>query len=360
MINETYQAMLNGKSVIRMIGERASARRAQIGASEVFDFSLGNPSVPCAPEFTSAMIDLYETQAPYALHGYSPSVGIESVRGAIADSLNRRFGMDYTPAHIFPTAGATAALAHAFRAVAEPGSEIITFAPYFPEYQPYVAGTGATLTVVPADTAHFQIDFDAFERALNPRVAAVLINTPNNPSGAVYSEQTLRRLAQILEERGSEWGHSIFLISDEPYREIVFGGAEQPYPARFYANTLTCYSFSKALSLPGERIGYVAVNPRAEHAELLVPMFAQIRYSALVRLGFTVEKPGGTFYIFPQSPIPDAMEFCEQAMEYDLFMVPSDSFGVPGHLRLSYCMETDHLERAIERLEQFMRERYGR
>lgn len=396
MINETYQAMLNGKSVIRMIGERASARRAQIGASEVFDFSLGNPSVPCAPEFTSTMIDLYETQAPYVLHGYSPSVGIESVRGAIADSLNRRFGMDYTPAHIFPTAGATAALAHAFRAVAEPGSEIITFAPYFPEYQPYVAGTGATLTVVPADTAHFQIDFDAFERALNPRVAAVLINTPNNPSGAVYSEQTLRRLAQILEERGRAWGHSIFLISDEPYREIVFGGAEQPYPARFYANTLTCYSFSKALSLPGERIGYVAVNPRAEHAELLVPMFAQISrtighncpsssmqlavarvidetsdlgvyernmellYSALVRLGFTVEKPGGTFYIFPQSPISDAMEFCEQAMEYDLFMVPSDSFGVPGHLRLSYCMETDHLERAIERLEQFMRERYGR
>lgn len=392
MINETYKQMLDERSVIRMISERASARRAQVGADNVFDFSIGNPSVPCPPEFTQTMIDLYETVPPHTLHGYSPSTGIVSVRKAIADSLNERFGMDYSYEHIFPTAGATAALAHAFRAVSEPGNEIVTFAPYFPEYQPYVAGTGAILKIVPADVQDFQIDFEAFEAILNPNVAAVLINTPNNPSGAVYAAETLQRLAQLLEAKQREYHHDIFLISDEPYREIVFDGVEQPFPARFYDNTLTCYSFSKSLSLPGERIGYVAVNPRATDADMLVPMMAQISrtighncpsssmqlaiarvlnvtsdlqiyednmnmlYDALVRLGFEVQRPGGTFYMFPRSPEPDAMAFCEKAMAYDLFMVPSDSFGVPGYIRMSYCMTREQLQRAIVRLEQFMTE----
>ena len=275
MINETYKAMLGGKSVIRTLSEYATARGTEIGYDNVFDYSLGNPSVPCPSSFTKAMIDMYETADPVALHGYSPSLGNPEACRTIAESLNRRFGMDYTAGHIFPTTGAAGALAHALRAVTKPGDEVLTFAPYFPEYHPYVEGAGARLTVVPADIESFQINFAAFEAALNPEVAVVLINTPNNPSGAVYSAETLDRLAGILRAKQAEYGHDIFLISDEPYREIVFDGGTQPYPAKFYDNTLTCYSWSKSLSLPGERIGYVAVNPRATDAELIVPMCGQ-------------------------------------------------------------------------------------
>ena len=395
MINEGYKAMLGSKSVIRELSEYATARGSEIGYDNVFDYSLGNPSVPCPPSFTEAMIDLYRTAEPVALHGYSPSLGIPSVRATIADSLNRRFGMDYTADYIFPTSGAAGALAHALRAVTKPGDEIITFAPYFPEYQPYVAGTGARLTIVPADTENFQINFAAFEAAMNPGVTAVLINTPNNPSGAVYSEETLERLAGILTAKQAEYGHDIFLISDEPYREIVFDGGTQPYPSRFYDNTLSCYSWSKSLSLPGERIGYVAVNPRATDAKLIVPMCGQISrgtghncpsssiqlavakvvdetsdlsvyetnmnllYDALTSIGFDVVRPGGTFYIFPKALEGDANAFCMKAKEYDLILVPSNSFGVPGYFRMAYCIDTDKVRRSIPVLEKFAHEVYG-
>ncbi|KAB7789837.1 pyridoxal phosphate-dependent aminotransferase [Bifidobacterium leontopitheci] len=395
MINETYKAMLGGKSVIRTLSEYATARGKEIGYENVFDYSLGNPSVPCPPSFTKTVIDMYETAEPVVLHGYSPSLGLPGVRKVIADSLDRRFGMDYTLDHIFPTTGAAGALAHALRAVTEPGDEVITFAPYFPEYQPYVSGTGARLTVVPADTENFQINFDAFEQALNPGVTAVLINTPNNPSGAVYSAATLERLAGLLRDKQTEYGHDIFLISDEPYREIVFDGAEQPYPAKFYDNTLTCYSWSKSLSLPGERIGYVAVNPKATDAGLIVPMMGQISrgtghncpsstmqlavakvidetsdlsvyetnmnllYDALTSIGFDVVRPGGTFYIFPRALEADANAFCMKAKDYDLILVPSDSFGVPGHFRMAYCVDTEKVKRSIPVLERFAHEVYG-
>ncbi|TPF86070.1 aspartate aminotransferase [Bifidobacterium sp. UTCIF-37] len=395
MINEHYKAMLGGKSVIRTLSEYATARGKEIGYENVFDYSLGNPSVPAPADFSRTMVDLYEHGDPVAIHGYSPSLGIPSVKDAIAESLNRRFDMDYTGNHIFPTTGAAGALAHAMRAVTKPGDEVITFAPYFPEYQPYVEGTGAHLTVIPADTENFQINFEAFEAALNPGVQAVLINTPNNPSGAVYSAATLDKLAGLLRAKQEEYGHDIFLISDEPYREIVFDGATQPYPAKCYDNTLTCYSWSKSLSLPGERIGYVAVNPRATDAELLVPMMGQISrgtghncppssiqlgvakvldetsdlgvyetnmnllYDALTSIGFDVVRPGGTFYIFPKALEEDATAFCMKAKEYDLILVPSESFGVPGYFRMAYCIDTEKVKRSIPALERFAREQYG-
>ena len=383
MINEAYKAMLGGKSVIRELSEYATARGAEIGYENVFDYSLGNPSVPCPQDYTDAVIDMYKTAEPVALHGYSPSLGIPSVRKAIAESLNRRFDMGYTADYIFPTTGAAGALAHALRVVTKPGDEVITFAPYFPEYQPYVNGTGAHLTVVPADTDNFQINFDAFEKALNPGTAAVLINTPNNPSGAVYSAETLTRLAEVLNAKQTEYGHDIFLIADEPYREIVFDGGEQPYPSKFYDNTLSCYSYSKSLSLPGERVGWILVpNTNPQAARLMpavagaartlgfvcapalfqrviidcidepsdVEAYARNRTAltdALAEYGYTYVEPDGAFYLWVKALEPDANAFCERAKKYELLAVPSDSFGMPGWFRLGYCVSYETIVNSL-------------
>lgn len=394
MINETYKKMLQGKSIIRELSEYATARGAEIGYDNVFDYSLGNPSVPCPQDYTDVMVELLREEDPMAIHGYSPSLGIESVRKAVADSLNRRFGMDYEAKHIFMASGAAGALAHAFRCVTSPGDEILTFAPYFPEYGPYVNLSGAALRVVPANTENFQVNFQALEEIMNEKVMAVLINTPNNPSGIVYSTATIERLADFLERKQKEYGHDIFLISDEPYREIVFKGADAPYVSKFYDNSISCYSYSKSLSLPGERIGYVAVNPRCRDADILAVMCGQISrgighncppssvqlavsrvldqtsdlsvyetnmnllYDALVRLGFQVVKPGGTFYIFPKALEEDANAFCMKAKKYDLILVPSDNFGVPGYFRMAYCIDTEKVERSIPVLERFVKEEY--
>lgn len=387
--------MLGGKSVIRELSEYATARGKEVGYENVFDYSLGNPSVPTPSGFTRTIVDLYAHGDPIAIHGYSPSLGIPEFKEAVADSLNRRYGSEYTGDHIFPTTGAAGALAHAIRAVTKPGDQVIAFAPYFPEYQPYVSGAGALLTVIDADVKNFQINFESLESALTPRVQAVIINTPNNPSGAVYSSDTLSRLAATLNAKQSEYGHEIYLISDEPYREITFDGGAQPYPAKFYDNTLTCYSWSKSLSLPGERIGYVAVNPRAAEADLLVPMMGQISrctghncpsssiqlgvarvldetsdlgvyetnmnllYDALTSIGFDVSRPGGTFYIFPKALEKDATAFCMKAKDYDLILVPSESFGLPGYFRMAYCIDTEKVKRSIPALEKFAHEMYG-
>lgn len=394
MINEQYKNMLGGKSVIREFSEFAAARGKEIGYENVFDYSLGNPSVPVPDDYTKEMEELLKTKTSMELHGYSPSLGLPVFKESVAASLNRRFGMNYTPEYIFPTSGAAGALAHALRCVTKPGDEVLTFAPYFPEYGPYVNLTGAVLKVVPADTESFQINFEKLTEMLNENTAAVLINTPNNPSGAVCSAETLEKLAKLLTEKQQEYGHEIFIISDEPYREIVFDGAELPYVSRFYANTLSCYSYSKSLSLPGERIGYVAVNPACKDAELLVPMMGQISrgighncpsssiqlavakvvdetadmkvyetnmkllYQALTDLGFSCVRPGGTFYIFPKALEEDAVAFCKKALQYDLILVPSDSFGVKGYFRMAYCIDTEKVERSLEALRRFVKENY--
>ena len=394
MINEQYKKMLEGKSVIRQLSEFATARGKEIGYENVFDYSLGNPSVPVPEKFTEVMIDLLKTKTSMELHGYSPSLGIPSVKEKIAVSLNKRFDMDYTGNHIFPTTGAAGAVAHAVRCVTKPGDEVLTFAPYFPEYNPYINMSGAILKVVPANTENFQINFEKLEEMLNEKTAALLINTPNNPSGAVYSTKTLEQLAALLKRKQEEYGHDIFIISDEPYREIVFEGVEAPYVSKFYDNSLSCYSFSKSLSLPGERIGYVAVNPRCTDAELISAMCGQISrgtghncppsiiqlavaevlditsdmsvyetnmnllYNELTSLGFSCVKPGGTFYIFPKALEDDAVAFCQKALKYDLVLVPSDSFGVPGYFRMAYCIDTEKVERSLTALRRFVKECY--
>lgn len=394
MLVQKYKDMLSGKSVIRQLSEFATARGAEIGYENVFDYSLGNPSVPVPQEFTDIMINLLQTQDPMTLHGYSPSLGITSVREKVAAYLAKCTGLPYRKEHVFMAVSAAGALSHAFRLVTEPGDEILTFAPFFPEYHPYVDLTGAVLKVVPANTEDFQINFIAFEEILCEKTMAVLINSPNNPSGIVYSTPTLQKLAEILKRKSEEYGHAIYLISDEPYREIVFEGVDAPWVSTFYDNTIMCYSFSKALSLPGERIGYLAVNPACPDAEDMVQMCGQISrgighncppsiiqlavaevldktadlsvyetnmnilYKELKELGFTCVKPGGTFYIFPKALEEDAKVFCQKALKYDLVLVPGDTFGCPGYFRMAYCINTEKVERSLAALKKFVETEY--
>lgn len=394
MINQKYLSMLSNKNVIRELSEYATARGKEIGYQNVFDFSLGNPSVPAPDSYRDVSIRLLQEVEPLNLHGYNPTLGDPRVKERVAASLNARFGMTYTPGHIFPTAGAAGALAHALRCVAGPGEEVIVFAPFFSEYNPYIEGTGAQIRVVPMKEDDFQPNFEAAEAFFNEKTAAVLINSPNNPSGAVYTEETLRKLAEVLARKSAQVGHTIFLISDEPYREIVFDGKQQPYPAKFYPHTLTCYSFSKSLSLPGERIGYVAVCPDCEQAESMTPMMGQISrglghncpsslpmlasaycleetsdlsvyetnmnllYNTFRELGFTVPRPGGTFYIMPKALEDDAVAFCKKALKYDLVFVPGDGFCAPGFFRVAYCVDTEKVERSLPAIRRFVEAEY--
>ncbi|MBQ8139208.1 MAG: pyridoxal phosphate-dependent aminotransferase [Lachnospiraceae bacterium] len=394
MLVQKYKDMLSGKSVIRELSEFATARGKEIGYENVFDYSLGNPSVPVPQEFTDTMIKLLREKDPSYLHGYSPSLTIPSVREKVASSLERRFGIPYRMQHIFMTAGAAGAIAHAVRLVTVPGDEVLTFAPFFPEYHPYVDLSGAVLKVVPPQFDSFQINFEKAAEMMTEKVMAVLINTPNNPTGVVYSDETLKKLSALMTEKSRQYGHPIYLIMDEPYREIVFGGKEAPCVSKYYDNSIMCYSFSKSLSIPGERIGYLAVNPACEEAETLVNMCGQISrgighncpssiiqlavgecvdltadlsvyetnmnliYNELKDLGLTVVKPDGTFYIFPKAPEEDAKAFSKKALAYDLILVPADTFGAPGYFRMAYCIDTEKVERSLPVLRKFIKENY--
>lgn len=394
MLVEKYVEMLQAKSVIRTLAEFAVKRGKEIGYENVYDYSLGNPSVPVPREFNDSCIRLLQEMEPMQLHGYSQSLGILEVRRKVAASLNQRFEMDYTENHIFMASGAAGALAHAFRLVAQEGDEILTFAPYFPEYMPYVNLSGAVLKIVPVKTEDFQINFEELEKMISEKTKAVLVNTPNNPSGVVYSKETLERLSKVLEEKSRKYGDRIYLISDEPYREIIFDGVEAPYVSKFYDHTISCYSFSKSLSIPGERIGYVAISPACKDAEKMIVMCGQISrgighncpssliqwavaenidrfadlsvyeenmnllYQELQSLGFTCVKPGGTFYIFPKALEEDAKIFCEKALKYDLILVPADSFGCPGYFRMAYCIDTEKVKRSLKALRKFVETEY--
>ena len=385
------QRMLNlgtARSEIREAFAFAQARAAEVGAENVDDFSIGNPSVPAPATVAEAVHKLVDAIDPIKLHGYTPAQGDGQARGALADDLNRRFGTNYTADNFYLTAGAAGALCCALSALSCPGDTFIAFAPYFPEYKVFVESAVAELVTVPADIEDFQIDFAAFDQALTPNTKGVIINSPNNPTGVVYSEATIQKLAQVLTEKSKEYGHTIWLISDEPYREIVYRDTPLPWVPNYYPNTLVCYSYSKSLSLPGQRIGYVLVPPQAEDADIVyaavcgagralgyvcAPSLFQLvaaectgqtadieiyhknrdlLLNALRDMGYTCAQPDGAFYLFPRSLEPDARAFCERARKYDLVLVPGDSFGCPGHVRISYCVPTEQIQRALHKFEQ--------
>ncbi len=372
------------RSTIREIFEYGKRRIAEVGEENVYDFSIGNPSVPAPDSVREAVIDVLDTQGAVAAHSYTSAQGDAAVRAAMATDLNRRFGTHFHADNFYMTVGAAAALSACFKALAEPGDEFIAIAPFFPEYRCFVEkGAGAKLVVVDADTTAFQIDFDKLAAAIGPRTKAVIINSPNNPSGTIYSEETIKHLAALLTEKSEANGHPVFLISDEPYRELVYDGIRLPFVTKYYRNTFVCYSYSKSLSLPGERIGYVLVPDELEDAKTAyaaicgagrslgyvnAPSLFQrvaakcagqtadisvyeknrmLLYDGLLALGFTCVKPEGAFYIFPRSLEPDANAFCERAKKYDLLLVPGDDFGCPGHVRISYCVPTERIEKSL-------------
>ena len=388
MVSEEMYVLGTKKSTIRTIFEFGQKRAAEVGAENVFDFSLGNPNVPVPDFIRDAAVDILMHGDPTEVHGYTIAPGKSAVREALAADLRHRFGMEVTGKNLFMTAGAAASVTITFKALTEPGDEFVTFAPFFPEYRVFVEACGGKLVVVPAKTDDFQIDLTALERALTPQTKAVIVNSPNNPSGAVYRETTIRHLADLLRAKEQEYGHPIFIVADEPYREIVYDGACVPCIPLFYDNTIVCYSYSKSFSLPGERIGYIVVpDTAADFARIYGAIAGAARvlthvnapslwqlvvarcagraadlstyarnaallYDGLTALGFSCVRPQGAFYLFPQALEPDDEAFCRRAQEYDLLLVPGRDFGCPGYFRAAYCVRTKMIEKSLPRFEE--------
>lgn len=391
MLNEQMYGYGSKSSVIRELFAYGLERKKIVGEDKVYDFSIGNPSIPAPKEVKQAILELLEEPAE-VLHGYSPAAGDPKVRQTLADSVNRRFGTHYTADNFYMTVGAAASLSISIKALTNPGDEFITIAPFFPEYEVWVTTAGAELAVVPADTGNFQIDFDALERLIGPKTKGIIINSPNNPSGTVYSEETVRRLAELLEQKEKEYGTSIYLLSDEPYREIVYDGVTVPFVPNYYKNTLVCYSYSKSLSLPGERIGYIMVPDEAEDSRrvraavagagralgyVCAPVLFQkavakcvdvsgdvsaymrnrdLLYHGLTELGYECVRPQGAFYLFVKALEPDAGAFSEHAKKHDVLVVPSDSFGCEGYVRISYCVSEKTIQDAMPAFARIMEE----
>ena len=383
MIVKKMQALGEKRSVIREIFEYGNARRKEIGAENVFDFSLGNPSVPAPDAVGEALIKMLQESDSVSLHGYTSAPGDLGVRASIAEYLNKTYNVGAKPSDLYMTVGAAASLSACLSAVAGAGEEVVVFAPFFPEYRVFTEQTGASLRIVPADETNFEINFDALADALSEKTAAVIINSPNNPSGAVISEASIIRLAEILSAAEEKYGHVIYLIADEPYRELVYDDIAVPYVTKYYDDTLVCYSFSKSLSLPGERIGYVLVSPTAKEHDAVyaaicgagralgyvcAPSLFQkllphclgmvsdlatyklnrdLLYEGLSSNGFTLKKPDGAFYLFMKSPEADANAFCERAKKYELLLVPGDDFACPGYVRIAYCVTTEQIRRSL-------------
>ena len=383
-LNERMVALGTSRSVIRELFEFGKQRAAEIGAENVFDFSIGNPSVPAPDAVNETAIKLLKDTDPVVIHGYTSAQGDIEVRKLLADSVNRRFDTSFGPDNFYVSVGAAAALCCCLHGLCNKDDEVIVFAPYFPEYKVFIECAGAKMNLIPADTEAFQIDFEKFEAAINENTKAVIVNSPNNPCGVVYSHETCTKLAEILNAKSAELGHPIYLIADEPYREIVFDGIEVPYLPKYYNNTLVCYSWSKSLSLPGERLGYVLVPDEVEEHGLVYAAVAgagrslgyvnapglfqrvcamcadmtaditiyetnrNLLYNGLREIGFDVVKPDGTFYIFPKTLEEDDVAFCERAKQFNILIVPGSGFGCPGHARISYCVPTERIERALD------------
>ena len=383
MYNQTAYEMGANRCAIRDLAEYGAARAQVIGKENIFDFTIGNPSLPAAPEIADAVRDILENMDPLQAHSYTSAPGLLAARQAIAQDLNRRYGTDITPDELFLGCGASPELCAVFGALAVPGAEILAIAPYFSEYQPFAQAAGCKLKVIPPDVPDFQIRLDEVEKALTPNTVAIVINSPNNPSGVVYTRQTLEKLGALLTKKGSQFGHPIYIIADEPYRELAYDGVDVPFIPTVYKDTIVCYSYSKSLSLPGERIGYIYVPRQATDGAALYTAVAgaarslghicapslwqhvlarcahlrpdlsdydrnrKALYEGLRQAGYEVAKPDGAFYMFVKVPGGDAEAFTKKAMEKDLLVVPGDSFGCPGYVRLCYCVSFDKIQRSL-------------
>ncbi len=395
MLSEKMLELGTNRSVIRDLFEYGKKRKAEIGEDKVFDFSLGNPSVPAPACVREAALDLLQNEDEILLHGYTSAQGDAGLRKAIADYVNGQHGTNLTADNFYITVGAAASLSISLKALAEEGDEFITFAPFFPEYRVFVENTGSKLVVVKSDPKSFQIDPDALKEAITEHTKGVILNSPNNPSGVVITEDGIQNLCRILEEKQEEYGHPIFLISDEPYRELVYDDVKVPYLMNEYDNTIVCYSYSKSLSLPGERIGYIAVSDRAVEWKKIYAavcgagralgyvcapsLFQQVvkrcqgqtsdvsvykknrdlLCRALTEYGYHCVKPDGAFYLFVEALEEDANAFSMKAREYELLLVPADSFGTPGYVRISYCVSTEQIEKSLPAFRELARA-YGK
>ncbi len=394
MINNTMYELGAHSSVIREIFEYGKKRSAEIGAENVFDYSIGNPSVPAPKIVNDAIKEAIDNMPSTELHGYTSAVGDRNVRQSIADYLNKTYQTNFNADNFYMTCGAAASLTITFNALYEKGDEVILFAPFFPEYKVFASNAGMKCVTVMCDSKTLQIDTEKFEKAITKNTKAVVVNSPNNPSGVVLSEETIIKMCDILRSKEEEYRHPIFIIADEPYRELVYDDVKVPYLTKYYKNTVVCYSFSKSISLPGERIGYILVPDEAENSAMLykavcgagralgfvcAPSLFQfiipkcLGYTSDISIykhnrdlllatfkknGFEVAKPDGAFYLFLKSPEEDATSFCEKAKKYELLLVPSDSFGFPGYVRLASCVSSEMIERSIQAFEKLAKE-YG-